>query len=134
MQHFCLESELNRNPTRDALRKKNIFLDTEVCALCEYGIEMAEHLLTACEFSYTIWMGISRWLNLAPVMCFSVRDILDLQKYTNLRKREAEVVRCIFITTCWCIWNARNEKVFKNVVDRVHYGRYKNSWFSLAKK
>ncbi|KAJ0621814.1 putative RNA-directed DNA polymerase [Helianthus annuus] len=56
-------AEFDRIPTKAALIKRGVSLESDACPMCNYGSESAEHLFTACEVSYRVWMNITNWFN-----------------------------------------------------------------------
>ncbi|EER99102.3 hypothetical protein BDA96_02G261200 [Sorghum bicolor] len=77
------------------------------CVLCNQGCEESSfHLFFECSFSKECWASIPIiWdLNLNP---------LDMIIQARLTFGSA-IFREIFITTCWIIWNTRNNIIFDN--------------------
>ncbi|XP_021980173.1 uncharacterized protein LOC110876305 [Helianthus annuus] len=109
---FVWRTEKNRIPMHSALIRRNVNLDSDACGLCDEGSGSAEHLFTACEVVSRVWLFIGNWLRLPPMLIFSFKDLMEFHRTSNLGKREAEIVHDIIITACWCVWKARNEKVF----------------------
>ncbi|KAJ0545158.1 putative reverse transcriptase zinc-binding domain-containing protein [Helianthus annuus] len=46
---FLWRANLDRIPTRQALAKRNIWLESEVCAFCGEATESVDHIFTGCE-------------------------------------------------------------------------------------
>ncbi|KAJ0470183.1 putative reverse transcriptase zinc-binding domain-containing protein [Helianthus annuus] len=111
---FLWRAALDRIPTKTALRRRNVCAGDVMCSLCDADEETAVHLFTACRFSYGVWCGIASWLHIPPIFLF---DVYDMQLYINqleCPREKKELLYGIFMITCWRIWKARNEKVFKN--------------------
>ncbi|XP_076921629.1 uncharacterized protein LOC143583114 [Bidens hawaiensis] len=106
-------AEMDRLPTRRVLERRNIRVTDSVCPLCDSEVETVDHIMTGCGVSTMVWEHISRWCNVPPIFGFSVRDILELHKSTNIGANKKEVFHGIIIIALWKIWKARNEHVFE---------------------
>lgn len=64
---FSWKLLLNRVPTRDNLRLRNV-LPTEVpnsCVLCDREEESALHLFLHCDIAREVWLAVMRWLGVS---------------------------------------------------------------------
>ncbi|KAJ0623822.1 putative reverse transcriptase zinc-binding domain-containing protein [Helianthus annuus] len=109
---FAWRLELNRLPTYDALLSRGIVHLGSACPLCGCEDESVTHLFISCRFADLIWLKVSRWCRVPPIFAFSGRDLLELHKFSRLGSSERLAFHGIVITTCWCIWLARNKAVF----------------------
>ncbi|XP_021986079.1 uncharacterized protein LOC110882343 [Helianthus annuus] len=103
---------LDRIPTKNDLVRRNISVDTDLCALCNDEPESVDHLFTACQIAHRVWSQFCDWVRLLPIFAFSLADILDLYKNVNEDKKSKEIVRGLVTVTCWCLWKARNARIF----------------------
>ncbi|KAI3787043.1 hypothetical protein L1987_41213 [Smallanthus sonchifolius] len=110
---FMWRSCLDRIPTKVALRRRNIAAGDCKCVLCEDAEETVDHLFTECRFTDGVWSGIARWCHLPPIFLFSVQDVQDIVDQLGCSSRKKETIFGILVLTCWRMWKARNEKVFK---------------------
>ncbi|KAJ0814615.1 putative RNA-directed DNA polymerase [Helianthus annuus] len=114
---------LDRIPTKVALYRRNIACGGCLCPFCEEHDESTEHIFTGCGTANGVWNGIARWIHLPPFYFFSVKDLIELAKNVGWSSGKKEVLHGIVILTCWCIWKARNERIFgnssRNVVEIV---------------
>ncbi|XP_022001887.1 uncharacterized protein LOC110899287 [Helianthus annuus] len=111
---FLWRAALDRIPTKTALRRRNVCAGDVMCSLCDADEETAVHLFTACRFSDGVWCGIASWLHIPPIFLF---DVYDMQLYINqleCSREKKELLYGIFMITCWRIWKARDENVFKS--------------------
>ncbi|XP_021971930.1 uncharacterized protein LOC110867101 [Helianthus annuus] len=110
---FMWRISLDRIPTKQALSRRNIWVGDLKCSLCEDGEETTDHVFTSCPVADGVWSGIAHWCHLPPIFLFSVKDIQSLADQTRFRAGKKDLLLGIFILTCWRLWKARNEKVFK---------------------
>ncbi|KAM0052219.1 putative RNA-directed DNA polymerase [Helianthus debilis subsp. tardiflorus] len=111
---FLWRAMLERIPTKNALIKRNIQVGSDQCGLCGEEPESVDHIFTACRVSHSVWSGFCRWVRLPMFFAFSLADILDLSKNVNGDKAYKDIVRGLVSVTCWCIWKARNAKIFSD--------------------
>ncbi|XP_021999605.1 uncharacterized protein LOC110896794 [Helianthus annuus] len=112
---FIWRSVHDHIPTRQALEKRNIMLDSVLCVLCGEGVETVDHyLFTDCNISMRVWNRLSEWVKLPPIFAFLFMDLLDVHKGVGGDSKAKEIVRGLVVVTCWAIWKARNTKVFSN--------------------
>ncbi|KAJ0918571.1 putative reverse transcriptase zinc-binding domain-containing protein [Helianthus annuus] len=111
---FIWRSNLGRIPTRNALARRDIQIDSEDCILCSDASETVDHIFSACEVSLRVWHRLSVWAKIPPIFAFSFKDLLVCHKGAGVGKKAKEIVRGLILVTCWCIWKARNDKCFSN--------------------
>ncbi|XP_022023951.1 uncharacterized protein LOC110924227 [Helianthus annuus] len=99
---------LDRIPTRQALCRRNIRINSDECGLCGEGVDLVDHIFTACEYS------LCGWARLPPLYAFTFKDIMDFHKSIPGNKKVKETVRGLMFVACWCIWKARNANIFSN--------------------
>ncbi|XP_076911244.1 uncharacterized protein LOC143569147 [Bidens hawaiensis] len=106
-------AEMERIPTLFSLLKRSIMVASVVCSLCEEEVESAEHLFVSCPFAQSVWSIIDTWCKVPAIFTFSVRDLLEMHKYSRLPKRMAKAFHAVCLTTIWCIRKTRNSSVFE---------------------
>ncbi|KAJ0535304.1 putative reverse transcriptase zinc-binding domain-containing protein [Helianthus annuus] len=116
---FLWRAELNRIPTKVALRQRNINIDSTHCIFCEDMDETTDRLFTGCAFSNGVWQGISEWCNVPSIYAFKIQDLLELHKQIPGSDIKRNIFKGVIIVTCWRIWKARNEKLFANKICNV---------------
>jgi hypothetical protein len=102
---FCLLSH-DRLSTRNILRRKNMFLQSYNCVLCNLSVEESvEHLFLHCEFAKTCW-------NLLGLVVPS-----SLDPFQNMEHFKAQLKVSFFmeiiILLCWSIWSVTNNYIFR---------------------
>ncbi|KAB2614065.1 hypothetical protein D8674_036381 [Pyrus ussuriensis x Pyrus communis] len=115
LRHFLWLTVHNCLPTRDALFRRRSS-QSSTCPICCCHDETIEHIFLSCSWVEPIWFGgalgykmdrlsLPSWLDwiqgvFSPNLCNS-GDIMWRQSY--------------IVFTCWCIWKARCDFVFKGV-------------------
>ncbi|XP_076907600.1 uncharacterized protein LOC143564109 [Bidens hawaiensis] len=105
--------EMGRIPVLLELVKRGISVTTTVCPVYEDDLESAEHLVVSCNFAQSLWSVISSWCKVPSIYAFSVKDLLELHRYTRFPEKKAKAFNVVCLTTIWCIWSARNTLVFE---------------------
>ncbi|XP_035832065.1 uncharacterized protein LOC118481070 [Helianthus annuus] len=105
---------MNRIPTKDALVRRNISVESDLCVFCHEDLESVDHLFTACVTAHRVWCRFSEWVKIPPIFAFSLTDLTDLHKGINGDKKTKEIVQGLITVTCWCLWKARNAKIFSD--------------------
>ena len=97
----------DRLSTRNILRRKNMFLQSYNCVLCnELVEETVEHLFLHCEFAKECWSIIGLTIPLGQESF----QILDSFR----RQLNVQFFMEIIILLCWSIWMSRNNLIFRN--------------------
>ncbi|KAJ0586913.1 putative reverse transcriptase zinc-binding domain-containing protein [Helianthus annuus] len=116
---FMWRAYLDRLPTKTALIKRRIMIENNICDWCESNEETIEHILTGCAFSMGVWTAITTWCKVPRSFVFHVKDLVEMQDYSGVSGNKKEVLHGVIIITCWCLWRARNDKVFSNKMPNV---------------
>ncbi|MFS7925586.1 putative reverse transcriptase zinc-binding domain-containing protein [Helianthus anomalus] len=111
---FVWRSVLDRIPTRKALARRNVHIDSEVCSLCGEVTETWTKFFFACEVAIEVWHRLSSWAKIPPIFAFAFGDLLVCYKWSGLGKEVKDIVWGLIVVSCWCIWKARNGKIFSN--------------------
>ncbi|KAJ0834256.1 putative reverse transcriptase zinc-binding domain-containing protein [Helianthus annuus] len=116
---FFWRALLNRIPTRSALVNRNIFIPDSSCCFCGDYEESTDHIFTGCSTATRVWNQFCDWARLPTLFAFGFKDVAKFHLNCNLNKEEKAVVKGLIMIGCWCIWKARNEKIFSNALGRV---------------
>ncbi|KAJ0548291.1 putative RNA-directed DNA polymerase [Helianthus annuus] len=112
-------AEMEKIPTKVALRKRNILQEDPICPLCLVAEETVDHLYSSCFVSSIVWNMVSTWCRIPAIFAFSIKDLLRLHKSLSVSSKKREAVHGIIIISCWCIWRARNRLIFSSNPVRI---------------
>ncbi|KAJ0548809.1 putative reverse transcriptase zinc-binding domain-containing protein [Helianthus annuus] len=110
---------MDKIPTAEALRKRNINIGDSVCPLCNSEEETVEHVFNACFIAANVWNGISSWCKISNFFAFSIKDLFTFYKDVNGSEKKREAVHGIILIGCWCLWRARNSVRFSSATVRI---------------
>lgn len=112
-------AEMDRLPTRIALKRRGVDIQDFGCVLCNAADESMEHIFTGCGFSFGVWSMIGSWCKIGPVYAFDFSDILRLHEIASTSKWGKRIIKCIVMIACWAIWRSRNTTVFEGGTSKV---------------
>ncbi|MFS7909622.1 putative RNA-directed DNA polymerase [Helianthus anomalus] len=120
---FVWRAEMDRIATTAALERRNIQVRKKNCVFCDHEVETAEHLFSGCFFATSVWAAITSWCRIPNIFVFSVRDIVTIHQSVGLKGDKKVAFQGIIFISLWCIWKARNDRIFSekniNVVEVV---------------
>jgi hypothetical protein len=98
---------LDRLNTKDLMLRKNIFVESSECVLCQSeDREYLMHLFFECDFSQNFWLKLRmEWDTEMPLIDMLIEG---KQRQNNICFRE------VLIVGCWSLWNHRNKIIFDN--------------------
>ncbi|KAJ0443306.1 putative RNA-directed DNA polymerase [Helianthus annuus] len=105
-------AEKERLPTKDALAKRGITVQSSECIICRNYPETSEHLLVSCEYAQIVWQIIFQWCKSHPIITFSLKDILESHKQFGGSRKKKKTFHAVCQITIWSLWNMRNELMF----------------------
>lgn len=111
---FMWRAILDCLPTKEALQRRNIMVDDQVCSFCGELEETVDHIFTECRLAGGVWQALSNWWHIPPIFAFSVRDLMEIHKHAGVSSVKGEVIRGLIIVACWEMWKARNERIFSH--------------------
>ncbi|KAJ0609369.1 putative reverse transcriptase zinc-binding domain-containing protein [Helianthus annuus] len=119
-------AEKERLPTRDALERRGVTVQSTECIICREYPETSDHLLVSCGYAQIVWQALFQWCKTHPILAFSLRDILDSYKQLDGSKERRKAFHAVCLVTVWSIWNMRNELMFRgkdksvnNIVEEI---------------
>jgi hypothetical protein len=106
----------NRIPTKDNLMRRGIYRGDSLgnCVACVGSLESASHLFLHCDFAYSIWLDIFRWLDVIVIMPGSLSSLFEYFIGLARSKKARKGFMLIWHTTLWQIWRSRNDVIFNN--------------------
>jgi len=105
---------LNRIPTRENLRRRNALPpDASLgCVLCDTEVESINHLFLHCPIAMRVWLELLRWVGNMFTMPHNLFSHWACWNEGSPSKKIVKGLRLIWHSTIWCIWKARNDKIF----------------------
>ncbi|XP_035832831.1 uncharacterized protein LOC118481723 [Helianthus annuus] len=104
------QAQKERLPTRVALSKRGIAIQSLDCVLCGEYSEVSDHLLVSCGFAQM--QVVYRWCKMQPIIAFSLKDILESYKQFEGSVKKKKAYHAVCLATLWSIWSMRNELMF----------------------
>ncbi|XP_021980099.1 uncharacterized protein LOC110876232 [Helianthus annuus] len=87
---FAWKAEMGRIPTTEALKKRGVIIEDEVCPLCSSEEETVDHLFTSCLVTSVLWQKVCTWSRVPLFFAFSFRDLLELYDHCGKKNEEKE--------------------------------------------
>jgi hypothetical protein len=108
----------NRIPTKDNLVSRGILRGdaSGSCVMCTGSVETASHLFLHCNFVFSIWLVVFRWLGVTVVMPADLSTLFGYFVGFARTKKARRGFMLVWHTTIWQIWRSRNEVIFNNKV------------------
>lgn len=103
---------LDRIPTRDNLRKREIDIDSVLCPVCGKDIETSRHLMFECDVAEEVWRFLERWWSFPFHIHKTMEDMVVGIRSTNLHGKVKKVLEAVFFTGCYSLWCFRNRLIF----------------------
>ncbi|KAF5805028.1 putative reverse transcriptase zinc-binding domain-containing protein [Helianthus annuus] len=92
-----------RLPTRAALAARNIYIEDSRCLFCGEYEESSEHIFVSCHFSQTVWLIMTQWCRIPPIIAFSLKDIIDAYISVNGSRKKQKIISAIVQVVIWCL-------------------------------
>lgn len=67
-KHLIWRVMLDRMPSRENLRKRNVNLDDDLCPFCTQREETISHVILSCKEIDVVWKQCFEWLNVLLAM------------------------------------------------------------------
>ena len=123
---LLLQDRLN---IRDLLNRKNFYIETSKCELCDdEPNEHLMHLFFSCDFSQNFWMNIGyQW--------DTDHNLMEML----LEGRKQDTYGCFkecLIAGCWSLWKHRNSIIFDHKVKNMAFciSMFKKHFIMIIKK
>jgi hypothetical protein len=91
---------LNRLPTRAALNRRDILVNSHnnlLCVFCFLNVDNTTHLIFSCQFNKGVWNGVFKWIRKNfPTGVELWNHFMLFDELLNSRKS------CILFS-CWCL-------------------------------
>ena len=110
---FVWWAKQNRIPSAEALKDIEVAMPSTLCSACNEADESGDHILVSCSIAKEVFQSIFQWCKIRTCDFHSVASILGFAyKWGNCPDRR-NVFTTIVFASLWCLWKARNERIFK---------------------
>ncbi|MFS7923076.1 putative reverse transcriptase zinc-binding domain-containing protein [Helianthus anomalus] len=116
---FAWRADLNRLPTIEGLRRRNVMVDDQTYVFCNEGEDSVSHLFIECVAANVVWNMISGWCHVPQIFASSFQDLMKVYQFSGLKDPEKSIFQGVLIIACWSLWKARNEVRFRNKPFRI---------------
>lgn len=112
---FAWRGKLDRIPSAVNLHRRGINSMDKNCNYCGVMEETTDHLLCGCPATCSIMDWVFRWGGVQHSIFPCVSEVLDFVYSWGTYLKRRRILISICYDMFWCIWRARNEKVFNNI-------------------
>ncbi|KAL4586207.1 hypothetical protein LXL04_010839 [Taraxacum kok-saghyz] len=104
---------LNRLPSKQELKKRQVTIPSTNCDLCNMAEETCEHIFIQCSWTEEIWALVRDWCGMDFTGTHTMEQRIEASlKMGQDNKKKKKTANAIVLVTLWTIWKARNEKSF----------------------
>ncbi|KAL4570624.1 hypothetical protein LXL04_026282 [Taraxacum kok-saghyz] len=104
---------LNRLPSKQELKKRQVTIPSTNCDLCNMAEETCEHILIQCSWTEEIWALVRDWCGMDFTGTHTMEQRIEASlKMGQDNKKKKKTANAIVLVTLWTIWKARNKKTF----------------------
>jgi len=136
-QFFAWRVISNRVATYDNLQRRGVLLSNNNCVRCEINVESVSHLFFGCKVAAYVWKECDLWVGLSSVHHNIAASNFIQFELQGTNKNYNILWRCMWVAIIWCIWNQRNNIIFRNarvVADEVFTLAQLKSWSWIVYK
>ena len=101
-------------PVRAALNAMGISINDINCPMCGRNEETIDHALFTCEKAKAVWDKFSNWWRLPVINGSSIEEVWEWSYKATIQRGGKKGVQLGIAAVMKCLWEARNEKVFKD--------------------
>ena len=106
---------LERIPVQTLLQDRGIAISSNLCVLCNKEPESVNHLLVYCSYATEVQSWIFKWCGFSLQNPSTVHDVIDYAFSWGTDPKHKAIGNTVLFCYFWCVWLARNDKVFKNI-------------------
>nr|KYP37387.1 hypothetical protein KK1_041422 [Cajanus cajan] len=105
-----------------------------MCVMCSEHPDTLLHLIFNCPIADQLWKYYLSWTSISIVLPQTVRQHYCQYPQLCFRRREMkgwDIVRSVIV---WCIWNGRNNKIFRrraNALEELKANLHLTLWLWL---
>ncbi|GKF18886.1 RNA-directed DNA polymerase, eukaryota, partial [Tanacetum coccineum] len=115
---FAWKLFLDRLPTRLNLARRNVYVPSLDCPLCDQGEEDTSHLFFGCSAAKEVMKLICRWWDLDYQLVESYEEWFAWFKSIRLEAKSKDVLEGVFFVSWWSVWFYRNQLLFADASPR----------------
>ncbi|GKB47466.1 RNA-directed DNA polymerase, eukaryota [Tanacetum coccineum] len=115
---FAWKLFLDRLPTRLNLARRNVYVPSLDCPLCDQGEEDTSHLFFGCSAAKEVMKLICRWWDLYYQLVESYEEWFAWFKSIRLEAKSKDVLEGVFFVSWWSVWFYRNQLLFADASPR----------------
>jgi hypothetical protein len=104
-------------PTRQRLQQKGVNC-SDRCVFCQSNFENDWHIFFGCEKAKEIWEEAGLW-SIIDGLIDTAEGFVTLFFQLLLQLSQHQIINLVL--GLWCIWKRRNEKLWEDVEQRLHY-------------
>lgn len=112
---FIWRISFGRVPTKVALHRRGISLESTSCNHCSEEMEDSYHIFVKYNFAASVWNWVFTWCNISQPNFDSINEILKYAANWGHSPKERNTFLCVCYGTILWIWRARNNMIFKKI-------------------
>ncbi|XP_057790730.1 uncharacterized protein LOC131007831 [Salvia miltiorrhiza] len=118
---FSWRALRRRLPTCANLIKKNVPLEIveTSCNACFHPSETEDHVLLQCPKAQAVWDRIQNWLGCQSARHHDITVHFNSFSFLGKGKKIRNLLKALWMCTCWSIWKQRNSSRFEGKVQSV---------------
>ena len=110
---------IDRIPTREALVRRGVQMESTVCVLCRIKEESSQHLFIECVFAQRVWSLCQKWLEIVLMQNNEIKSHFESFICSQASGKQNLVWKGIWAAVIRGIWDQRNSILFNQGVVEV---------------
>jgi len=109
---------LDKIPTRMCLSRRGVRVNTTTCGMCQAVDKSSQHLFIECKHAQSVWSTCFRWISILCVQYNYLKHHFENFHLVQMSNNQNLVWKVLWVVIVWCIWEQRNNVVFRQgIVD-----------------
>ncbi|KAL4585024.1 hypothetical protein LXL04_009637 [Taraxacum kok-saghyz] len=101
---LCWRAVLNRLPSKQELKKRQVPIPSTNCAICNMAEESCEHIFIQCSWAADIWALVRDWCGIDFTDTYTVEQRISTSLKVGQNKKKKKTANAIVLVTIWTIW------------------------------